>query len=65
MGQVKKQYEEWLQQNHAIEMKNELEDTFKREWTQQFEQFIQRLMNTKFRDEQNKSGEDKDHEQNI
>lgn len=62
MGQVKKQYEEWLQQNHAIELKNELEDTFKREWTQQFEQFIQQLMNTKFRDEQNESGEDKDHE---
>lgn len=65
MGQVKKQYEEWLQQNHAIELKNELEDTFKREWTQQFEQFIQQLMNTKFRDERNESGEDKDHEQNI
>jgi hypothetical protein len=59
MGQVKKQYEEWLQQNHAIEMKNELEDTFKREWTQQFEQFIQQLMNTKFRDERSESGEDK------
>lgn len=55
MGQVKKQYEEWLQQNHAIELKNELEDTFKREWTQQFEQFIQQLMNTKFK-------EDKDNE---
>ena len=47
MGQSKKEYEEWVQHHYPQEIAKEVNEA----WTQQFEQFIQQLMNTKFKEE--------------
>jgi hypothetical protein len=47
MGQVKKQYQDWVEQHIPQEIAKEVNEA----WTQQFEQFIQQLMNTKFKEE--------------
>lgn len=60
MGQSKKEYQEWVEHHFPQEVVKEINNA----WTQQFEQFIQQLMNTKFRDERSESGESDD-EQNI
>jgi hypothetical protein len=52
MGQSKKEYQEWVEHHFPQEVVKEINNA----WTQQFEQFIQQLMNTKFKesdDEQN------------
>ena len=56
MGQSKKEYQEWVQHHFPQEVAKEINEA----WTQQFDQFIQQLMNTKFRDERSESGENKD-----
>lgn len=47
MGQSKKEYEEWVQHHYPQEIAKEVNEA----WTQQFEQFIQQLMTTKFKEE--------------
>jgi truncated hemoglobin YjbI len=47
MGQSKKQYQEWVEHHFPQEIAKEINSA----WTEQFEQFVQQLMNTKFRDE--------------
>jgi hypothetical protein len=51
MGQSKKQYEEWVQHHFPQEVAKEINEA----WTQQFEQFIDKLMKTQFRDESMRS----------
>jgi hypothetical protein len=47
MGQVKKQYQEWVEQHIPQEVGNDFNDT----WTEQFEQFITKLMQKQFKEE--------------
>jgi len=47
MGQSKKEYEEWVQHHYPQEIAKEVNEA----WTQQFEKFIQQLMNTKFKED--------------
>lgn len=47
MGQVKKQYQEWVEHHYPQEVAKEVNEA----WTKQFDKFVQQLMNTSFKEE--------------
>jgi hypothetical protein len=47
MGQSKKQYQEWVEHHFPQEIAKEINSA----WTEQFEQFITKLMQKQFKEE--------------